>query len=171
MLSLHGILWNTFLKFRDFSPFPIRASLFFFSGRPVSNPHLNIWWEVFLFICSSLRITWSISFLLHALSFYHCKMGFLFLFRVWKLFCNTGHYHSLFTPFWGFFRRAMLDFQIFSRIGFPFGDYTKTWFNIFWHSSCYIHHSKSLLREVATKKWKSLLLLLSKVVWYFWIQA
>lgn len=156
---------------RDFSPFFPRDSLFFSSDLLVSHPHLNIWWEVFLFICSSLRITWSVSFLFHALSFYHCKMCCVFLSKVWKLFCNTGHYHSLFTPLQGFFRRAMLDFQIRSRIRFACGDYTKTWYNIFWHSSCYIYHSKSLLRVVATKKWKSLLLLFSKDVWYFWIQA
>lgn len=73
-------------------------------------------------------------------------------FKVWKLLCNIGHCHSLFTPIWEFLRRAILDFQIVSRSSFPSGDYDKIWCNIFWRSSCYMYHSKSLFRVVATKK-------------------
>lgn len=102
------------------------------------------------------------------MSFYHCKMCFLLLSKVWTLFRNTGHHHSLFMPFWD---SSEEHCWIFSRIRFPFGDYTKAWFNDIWHFSCYIYHSKSLLRVVERKKGESFLLLCSKDVWYFWIQA
>lgn len=144
---------------RGFSPFLLRAAVFSFSDLLVSHPHLNIWWEFFLFICSSQRITWV---------FTTVKCVFFSFSKFEHCFEILGITNSLFTPFWD---SSEEQCWIFSRIRFPFGDYTKAWFNIFWHSSCYIYHSKSLLRVVATKKRESFLLLCSKDVWYFWIQA